>query len=72
MQALDTVFIKRYNVVCARHIPLALKHAEDENRSTFVTRPKQLTKDCEINFVTAEQYQNEMLLNRDLVVSKVI
>ena len=62
MQALDTLFIMRQNVYCTRHILLTSKLTEDKNICSFVSRLKQLTKDCEFKSVTIEQHRNEMLL----------
>ena len=62
MQALDASFIKRPNIVCARHILLTSKQAAEENISSLVARPKQFTEDCEFNAATTEQNRNEMLL----------
>ena len=63
MQALDTIFVERQNVACARLILPTSKQAEGDNISFFVSRLKQLTKDCEFNFLTANEYRNELLLN---------
>ena len=61
--ALNSLFIKQKNVICARYLLLTRKQGTAERVTDFVASLKQLTKDCVLTTVTAEAYKSEMLLN---------
>ena len=61
--ALQSLFVKKKNKVCARYILLNQKQDTSETISDYVASLKQLTRDCDFKPVTAQVYREEMLLN---------
>ena len=61
--ALQSVFVKKKNVICARYLLLNKKQDPSETISDYVATLKQLTSDCDFQQVSAQKYRDEMLLN---------
>ena len=60
---LKSVYIKTPNVIFARHVLATRKQKQGENLRDFFQQLHVLSKDCNIQAVTAEEYRKELVLD---------
>lgn len=67
IEALEALFVKPKNEIFARHLLATCKQESGQTLDQFAQKLKNLSKDCNFQAVTAEQYRNDAL--RDAFIS---
>ena len=61
IELLDSLYIKQKNIIFARHVLATRKQAANETIDEFLNELNKLSKNCEFETVTAEQYRQELV-----------